>query len=121
MSYLHSLHFEFENFCELRTTNDALPPHSSVEEYIDDWVTEGEAYKACGGSFQVFMTFVSYFLAWWHDCRVTYTSEKSWPSWIPWCVDRALKGPFDAQADQDPATGVFNPLHFEYWKPRNEA
>lgn len=107
MSFLVGFLEEFENYCEECSSRGHT--HSSLEEYIYDWVIMGKAAKACGGDFQLFMTLVAFLFAWWHDRRTKCTSEKDWRSWIPWSVTRALQG------DEEPGTEIFNPLFFQYF------
>ncbi len=107
MSFLVRFVDEFEMFWEVRLQEDQSTLNS-LEEYIQEWVTEGGAARACGGDFQLFIVFVGFLFARWHDQRAACTNEKDWHSWIPWSVTRALK-------DEGMPGEIFNPLYFQYW------
>jgi hypothetical protein len=96
----------FYDYCTRRFKEEDYPAYfTSVEEYLEEWLLDREAWVHCGGDFTLFLAAVAYVFAQWHDRRrLCAEGSVQWDLPIPWRVTHAFK------KAAEPSTGIFDAL-----------
>lgn len=94
----------FYEYCKSRFEHEDLTALTAVEDYLEEWLLDREAWLKCGGDFTMFLAVVAYVFAQWHDQRLHCKGSVTWDFPIPWRVERAFKD------GAEPSSGIFDAL-----------
>jgi hypothetical protein len=96
---------QFYKYCADRFADDDFPQYFiTVEDYLEEWVLDHEAWLKCGGDFRLFLAVAAYVFAEWHDYQLQWnrTNGATWDFAIPEHLERALK------TDAAPGNRIFD-------------
>ena len=85
---------QFYKYCTDRFADEDFPAYFvAVEDYLEEWVLDHEAWLKCGGDFRLFLATAAYVFAQWHDYQLQWSRENgaTWEFAIPERIERAFK------------------------------
>jgi hypothetical protein len=123
MAIFWQVQTDFDDYMEHLVTGDPKEDSrvretarfDSLEEYIDEWVRSGEAWKDCAHDFRIYSTAVSLIVADWSARRLDCKNESEWDQWIPYRIVKAFKDDYHNWGSAYKVPEILDPLYFQFW------